>query len=442
MGAVLVATGLLMSGCYTGLGDASGDAFAAMPGGTDGGTADGSGGGGSDPDPDPTLSPMDDESSGGWGSSEGSTGGDDPDDPFEPDDPTDGACGDGVLDALEGCDLGAENGEGSTCTDACEANVCGDGVLGPGESCDDGNVEGSDGCAPSCALESCGDGKVTGGEACDDGQNGDPDDGCTDACALPVCGDGLAQPNAGEACDDGNASNTDACTNDCEAASCGDGHLQSGEACDDGNNSNTDGCTNACENPSCGDGFNGPGEECDDGDNDNEDACSNDCVSQHGGGIPMSDYCTPVRNGVWTNSWEDREAEIRQLTNEARAVGRSCGGTFYPAAPPVTYEGSLTCSARNHSRDMAINAFFSHTGTGGTTPPQRIAMAEYEGPAYAENITAGPGLNTAQEALDQWLASPSHCAALMSPNLTELGVGYYRLDSAPQVHYWTQNFGG
>jgi cysteine-rich repeat protein len=36
---------------------------------------------------------------------------------------------------------------------------------------------------------------------------------------------------------------------------CGDGIVQPGEACDDGNQSNTDSCTNLCKIPFCGDGF-------------------------------------------------------------------------------------------------------------------------------------------------------------------------------------------
>ncbi|MCR9165371.1 MAG: CAP domain-containing protein [Nannocystaceae bacterium] len=227
-------------------------------------------------------------------------------------------------------------------------------------------------------------------------------------------------------------------------AECGDGVVQAGEQCDDGDESNTNACTNACQHATCGDGFNGPGEQCDDGDDDDDDTCSNDCISQHGGGIPISGYCSPVRNSVWTNGWENREADVIDLVNAARSVGRNCGATFYPAAGPVEYDGTLTCSARNHSRDMAENAFFSHTGTGNTSPSERIFdMAGWdEGGNHAENITAGTAMNTAQAAVDAWLASPPHCSAIMSQNLGQLGVGYYRLDTAPYVHYWTQNFGG
>ncbi|MCR9159481.1 MAG: DUF4215 domain-containing protein [Nannocystaceae bacterium] len=463
----------LLTGCYTGFDDVSGQ-LGDSPADTEP-AHDGDSGGSADP-PGPVEpsggdtggAETDGDDTGGTWPGVGESGGE-----TTGDEPGPGLCGDGVLDPGEACDLGADNGDGSTCTADCETNVCGDSILGPGETCDDGNVEPSDGCGPTCALESCGDGVKNLGEACDDGQNGDPDDGCTDACALPTCGDGLVQPSIGEQCDDGNGSNTDACTNACQNATCGDGFNGPGEQCDDGNNSNTDSCTNACQNATCGDGFNGPGEQCDDGNNSNtdsctnacqnatcgdgfngpgeecddgdsndDDTCSNACESQHGGGIPISGYCTPVNNGNWNNSWEDREEEMLTLVNQARSVGRNCGGNFYPAVPPLSYDGSLTCSARNHSRDMAQNDFFSHTGSGGTSPAQRIDMAEYDGSGTSENILAGTVINTAQEALDAWLDSPGHCANIMHPNREELGVGYYRLNGSTYIHYWTQNFGG
>ena len=49
--------------------------------------------------------------------------------------------------------------------------------------------------------------------------------------------------------------------------------------------------------------------------------------------------------------------------NNARSTGRSCGGTFYPAALPLTWNCALAGAAKNRSADMAKNNFFSHTGS-------------------------------------------------------------------------------
>lgn len=67
-----------------------------------------------------------------------------------------------------------------------------------------------------------------------------------------VCGNGILE--AGEDCDDGNASNTDACLTTCEAASCGDGFVFVGtESCDAGgsNGSCPATCSNSCSSNSC-----------------------------------------------------------------------------------------------------------------------------------------------------------------------------------------------
>jgi cysteine-rich repeat protein len=110
------------------------------------------------------------------------------------------------------------------------------------------------------------------------------------AASSPICGNGVVE--AGEACDDGNASSTDGCLATCVVASCGDGFVRAGvEACDDGNALAGDGCSPACAvetgfacagEPSvcqagCGNGARADPEECDDGDNRNLDGCDAAC---------------------------------------------------------------------------------------------------------------------------------------------------------------------
>lgn len=124
----------------------------------------------------------------------------------------------------------------------------------------------------------CGDGIVTTGEACDDGNTSNTD-ACVNSCANATCGDGYVW-SGHEACDDGNSVNTDACLNNCTLPVCGDGYVWSGhEECDDNNSVDTDACRNNCILPYCGDGFvsTGIGEECDDDNSVNTDACLNTC---------------------------------------------------------------------------------------------------------------------------------------------------------------------
>jgi hypothetical protein len=92
---------------------------------------------------------------------------------------------------------------------------------------------------------------------------------------------------AGEDCDDNNASNTDACTNECTWASCGDGctcttnraladELSGAEEYDDAGESSN--CNSDCALADCGDNKLNVtrGEECDDGIN-NDDTLADAC---------------------------------------------------------------------------------------------------------------------------------------------------------------------
>jgi len=123
----------------------------------------------------------------------------------------------------------------------------------------------------------CGNGVPEAGEQCDDG-NASNTDACLGTCVTATCGDGFVRAGF-EQCDDGNPDNGDGCSTSCILASCGDGVVQVGvEECDDGNADNTDDCLDVCQDASCGDSFVHAGvEECDDADADNTDACLDTC---------------------------------------------------------------------------------------------------------------------------------------------------------------------
>ena len=111
---------------------------------------------------------------------------------------------------------------------------------------------------------------------------------------LSTCGNGIIE--LGEVCDDANPSNTDACLNNCQAATCGDGYVQTGvEVCDDANPSNTDACLNNCQAATCGDGYVQIGfEVCDDGNSTNGDGCENNCTITGSLGIDEINYSKDI----------------------------------------------------------------------------------------------------------------------------------------------------
>jgi len=132
------------------------------------------------------------------------------------------------------------------------------------------------------------------------------------------------------------------------------------------------------------------------------------------------------------------EQRVLELTNQARAQARTCGTTSYAAAAPLTYNANLRTAAYDHSRDMAVRNYFSHTNPDGLSPFQRMTNAGYTGWTTAgENIAAGQ--TTPEQVVQGWLQSPGHCANIMNARFRELGVGYYAGGS--YRHYWTQNFG-
>ncbi len=162
---------------------------------------------------------------------------------------------------------------------------------------------------------------------------------------------------------------------------------------------------------------------------------------------PVVGYCSAVT--TWDAAWVDFENEVLRLTNLRRAAGANCDteGVFAPA-PPLTFDGLLRCAARNQSRNLGRLDFFAHTDPNGDDVSDRVDNTGYVWQAVGENIAAGQ--MTPADVVDGWIDSDGHCANLMEPLFTELGVGYY-YDAedtyaygpgyAPYYRYWTQVFG-
>jgi uncharacterized protein YkwD len=131
-------------------------------------------------------------------------------------------------------------------------------------------------------------------------------------------------------------------------------------------------------------------------------------------------------------------AEAVAKLNAARAVGRMCGSTWYPAAPEVKWSEALARAASGHSQDMATQNYFSHTSLDGRSPGTRITAAGYSWNAYGENIAAGQ--STMDAAMAAWLPSPGHCKNIMNPRYTDYAIGCAYKSSARYRTSWTQDF--
>lgn len=122
--------------------------------------------------------------------------------------------------------------------------------------------------------------------------------------------------------------------------------------------------------------------------------------------------------------------------NELRAQARDCGGRTFPATLPVTWDERLATAAAVHATDMATHNFFSHTGSDGLDVSHRVTLQGYPWSRLGENIAAGTG--TLQATLDLWLASPGHCANLMSPLFSQIGAARVEAPATADFPvYWT-----
>jgi hypothetical protein len=131
-------------------------------------------------------------------------------------------------------------------------------------------------------------------------------------------------------------------------------------------------------------------------------------------------------------AYDNEELAFLTLINNYRASN---------GLPSLTMSNSLYNSSEDHSWDMAARNFFSHTGSNGSSPWDRIRAAGYTYNTYlGENIAAG--YVDAQSVFTAWRNSPSHNANMLSANFNAIGVGRVYGSGSTYGWYWTTDFGG
>jgi uncharacterized protein YkwD len=164
--------------------------------------------------------------------------------------------------------------------------------------------------------------------------------------------------------------------------------------------------------------------------------------ARHNAGQWQIVFAQPVRPSVAKVLPERGDAgqAILDAVNRARAEGRTCGDRAFAAVPPLTWNDTLAEAALAHSRDMAAQRYFSHEGKDGRVVADRATYAGYHWRKIGENIAAGQ--ESPEEVVAGWLASPGHCANIMHPEFTEMGMAY-AINSERKMPraYWTQVFG-
>lgn len=107
--------------------------------------------------------------------------------------------------------------------------------------------------------------------------------------------------------------------------------------------------------------------------------------------------------------------------------------------PALQYVHELSVAAQQHAADMAAYRYTGHMGSDGSFPAERLLWHGY-GRAYAGEATAW-GFEQARQAVEFWINSPGHRAILLNRFATDVGVAFVTDFNAPNVWYWTAEFG-
>jgi hypothetical protein len=106
---------------------------------------------------------------------------------------------------------------------------------------------------------------------------------------------------------------------------------------------------------------------------------------------------------------------------------------------PLDNQVTLNTIAQQHVDDMAFRSFTAHIGSDGSSPADRFLLYGYPN-GYAGEATAW-GFANAHEAVEFWINSPAHRRIILNRYATEVGVGFIVDYSAPNIWYWSAEFG-
>lgn len=120
------------------------------------------------------------------------------------------------------------------------------------------------------------------------------------------------------------------------------------------------------------------------------------------------------------------EQKVVELTNNER-VERGLN--------PLEIDNTLSKMAREKSRDMSANNYFSHTSPNYGSPFDMMKSWGITYNSAGENIARGQ--STPEEVVNAWMNSEGHRANILSPKYTHIGVGYIE-----DGDFWTQEFTG
>ncbi len=113
--------------------------------------------------------------------------------------------------------------------------------------------------------------------------------------------------------------------------------------------------------------------------------------------------------------------------------------------PPLAENAMLTQAAHDHAADLSRNEWLIdggrwHEGSDGSSIDDRLRRAGYRASRFLEVVGWGWGGDESQM-VNWWMASPVHRAAILSPDVTEMGSVRLAAPGSPWGFYWVVDFG-
>ena len=122
---------------------------------------------------------------------------------------------------------------------------------------------------------------------------------------------------------------------------------------------------------------------------------------------------------------------LKQI-NKVRTKGCRCGRERMPKVAKLEWSDTLEYSAYLHAKEMSDHNYFAHRSINGEDIGQRLDNLGYKWQYVGENLADGQ--DSFPEALEDWLASESHCRMIMNPNMKEMGLSRVG-------RFWVHHFG-
>ncbi len=153
------------------------------------------------------------------------------------------------------------------------------------------------------------------------------------------------------------------------------------------------------------------------------------------GAAGASDEALGEQAGTAINAARERIADCE--AGPMQVASAASGGGGATERPRLRWNALLAQAAARHAGAMARTRLFDHVGPDGSTVRERVSATGYRWQLLGENLAAGH--SDIREAVDAWLRSRSHCAALLDARYTEFGLARIESDSPADAFgvYWT-----